>query len=342
MLVGNRPSRRQVVQSAGAVGLGLLAGCGRLPGQATAPAPAKMPRLGFLAEVVDPNELTSPNHAAFLQGLRELGHVDGESISIEWRSAEGRLERLPALATELASLPADVIVASGPASIRAAEHATRTIPIVMLGSADPVGTGLVASYARPGGNVTGPSMRAPEMSGKRLELLKEVVPGASRVAVLRYMGEATEPPEWADTQEAAQALSVQLLSLEVRSPAELESAFDSAVRERAEALLIIPAPFFRPHRARLAELAARSQLPAMYQAKLYVEAGGLMAYGPSFPASFHRAAYYVDRILKGTKPADLPIEQPMRFEFVINLRTAQALGLTIPQSVLLQVTEVIQ
>ena len=182
--------RRRFLAGLGAAGLGLLAGCGRLPWQAQL---AKMPRLGYLTELLDPHDL-NPNRTAFLQGLRDLGYVEGETIAIEWRSAEGQLERLPALAAELAGLPVDIIVASGPASIRAAKNATSTIPIVMLGSADPVGTGLVASYARPGGNITGPSMRAPAVSGKRLELLKEVVPGLSRVAALQYGGRQPSPP----------------------------------------------------------------------------------------------------------------------------------------------------
>jgi putative tryptophan/tyrosine transport system substrate-binding protein len=328
-------TRRQVMQGAGAMGLGLLAGCGRWPGQGQ--PPTKVPRIGMLME-------TSLSHApmadAFRQGLSELGYVEGQNILIEYRSAEGQDERYPALAAELVGLPIDVLVTGGVSATQAAKQATRTLPIVFGQTGDPVGTGLVASLARPGGNLTGLSNVARDLSAKRLELLQQTVPGLASVAVLLHP--ATSEQQLAETQDAAQRLGLRLLLLEVRQAEDLERAFATASEHRAEAMTILGAHQITASAARLAALAGQHHLPAIYPVRVFADEGGLMTYGSDVRDQYRRAAYYVDRILKGAKPADLPVEQPMRFDFVINLKTAQALGLTIPQHVLLQATEVIQ
>ena len=302
--------------------------------------PAKVPRIGFL-------QASSPSvnrhfADAFRQGLRAFGYVEGQNIAIEERWAEGKFERLPDLAAELVRLKVDVIVVGSTPGSRAAKQATTTIPIVMVNVGDPVGTGLVASLARPGGNVTGLSDLTVDMSAKRLELLKEVAPTASRVAVLWNPTHPTNPLQLRETQVAAQALGLTLQPVEVRSSDEFERAFAAMTRERASVLLVLGDILTVLHRSRVADLAAKNWLPAMYPFREQAEAGGLMSYGPSLPDMYRRAAAYVDKILKGSKPGDLPVEQPTKFELVINLKTAKTLGLKIPQSVLVRADEVIQ
>jgi putative ABC transport system substrate-binding protein len=282
--------------------------------------------------------------AAFQQGLRGLGYVEGQNLVMEYRWGEGKVERLPDLAAELVRLKVDVIVAGDPFAARAAKQATTVLPIVVVGAGDAVALGLVASLARPGGNITGLSEQYPEMVAKCLELLKEAVPQVSRVAALvmaplwSVQGEA-----WQALQRTAEALRVTLQRVEVREPGEFESAFAAMTREHAEALIVLPHPLLMSHRTRLVALAAQSQLPTIWgPRKEFVEAGGLMSYGPNLLDSYRRAAYYVDRILKGAKPEDLPVEQPTKFELIINLKTAKALGITVPPSLLLLADEVIQ
>jgi putative ABC transport system substrate-binding protein len=327
-------SRRAFAQSASAASLALLAGCLRLPEQAQ---PARVYRLGFLG-------LTSrePWHEAFWEGLRELGYLDGQNITVETRFAEGRADRLPELADALVHMPVDLIMAAGTPSAMVAKQATATVPIVFAPATDPIANGLVASLAKPGGNATGLANITALMSGKRLELLKETVPGLARVAVLANPSGPGVVLQVEGTRDAAQVLGLRLQSLEVRRPDELASAFDAAAQEHAEAMTIIGDSVLHANVAGLADLAAQHRLPAVFPGREFVEAGGLLAYGPNQAAQFRRAAYYVDRILKGTKPADLPVEQPREFDFVLNARTARALGLEIPQQVMQQVTEVIE
>jgi putative ABC transport system substrate-binding protein len=279
---------------------------------------------------------------AFREGLRELGYVEGQNILLERRYAEGRPERLPDLAAEMVRLKVDVIVTSPDLAIQAAKQVTKTVPIVMAHSFDPVGSGLVASLARPGGNVTGSSVLATELSGKRLELLKEVVPELSRVALLGDPAAPISAIALSETERAAQALGVKLQYVEVRGPADFNGAFAAIARARA-GLIVPPAiNLFFANRSRIVELAAKHRLPGMYGVREFVEIGGFMSYGPNVAHLFRRAATYVDKILKGTKPADLPVEQPTRFELVVNLKTAKALGLTIPPSILIRADHVIQ
>jgi putative ABC transport system substrate-binding protein len=279
---------------------------------------------------------------AFRQGLRDLGYVEGQNLLIEYRWGEGKAERLPGLAAELVDLKVDLIAVAGTQAVQAAKQATTTIPIVMPGSSDPVGTGLVASLARPGGNITGLTSIAPELSGKRLELLKEAVPGLSRVAVLWHGGHEGALLSMQETEAAGRSLGVPLQSLEVRDPLDFERAFAAATRGGAEALLVLSSAFFAAEGRRIVELVTKSRLSSMSWRREFVEAGGLISYGPSLPDLFRRAATYVDKIFKGAKPADLPVEQPMKFELVINLKTAQALGLTIPPTLLFQADAVIR
>ncbi len=319
-----------------ALGLGLLAA----PLAAEAQQPAKVPRIGFLGG----SPATGfPNNylEAFRQGLRELGYVEGRNITIEYRWAEGKYDRLPALAAELVQLKVDVIFAFATPPSQAAKQATKTIPIVML-AADAVEQGLVASLARPGSNITGLSVQAPELGGKQLQLLKQVVPRASRVAILWNTANPYTALVVRETEAAARTLGVQLQSLPVRGPEEFEGAFEAATRGGAAALLTVGDVLTIAHRTRIVALAAKSRLPAMYTFREFVDDGGLMAYGANLADLSRRAATYVDKILKGAKPGDLPVEQPTKFELVINLRTAKALGLTIPQSVLIRADEVIQ
>jgi len=285
----------------------------------------------------------SPRLDAFRQGLRELGWVEGQNLVIDYRSAEGKLDRLPDLAAELVRLKVDIIVAVPTPAAAAAKNAIETIPIVMIGVGDPVGTGLIASLARPGGNATGLSFSVGlEIAGKLLELLKETVPKVRRVAILSNPANPVQPLLIREVNVAARSLGVQLQHLEARGPNEFDGAFAAMAKERVGALLIVADGMLIFHRTRLADLAARSRLPAAYGWREHVEAGGLMSYGPSLRDLFRRAATYVDKILKGAKPADLPVEQPTKFELVINLKTAKALGLTIPQSVLGRADQVIE
>jgi putative tryptophan/tyrosine transport system substrate-binding protein len=300
----------------------------------------KVPRVGVLW-LYSP-AIASPFAEAFRQGLRELGYVEGKSIVIEYRHAEGKYDRLPSLAAELVRLNVDIIVTASTQAAQAGQQATRSIPIVMTVVSDPVESGLVGSLARPGGNVTGLSLMHPELSGKRLELLKEVIPKLSRVAVLSNLSNPIIPPLLRETEAAARAVGVQLQVVEVRGPIELDSAFGAMTRDRAGALVVLPDGTFQNERRRIAALAAKGRLPTMYAWREAVDDGGLMAYGASVPDILRRAATYVDKILKGTRPADLPVEQPLKFELVINLKTAKQIGLTVPQSVLYRADKVIR
>jgi putative ABC transport system substrate-binding protein len=304
---------------------------------------AKVPRIGVLGQ----NQAASGDllETSFIQGLRDLGYVEGRNLVIEYRDAEGKHERLPALAAELVALKVDVIVAPSTVAALAARQATRTLPIVFAGAVDPVTDGLVTSFARPGGNVTGLSNLALGLSGKNLELLKQAVPGIGRIAVLWQpggSGERTEKDMLKEAEVAARALGVRLQVVEARGPADLDRAFSDMTRARAGALTVVGSPLFVNERRRLADLAARNRLPAVYPGRLYVDAGGLMSYGTNLADLLRRAATYVDKILKGAKPADLPVEQPTKFELVINLKAAKAIGLTIPPAVLAQADAVVQ
>jgi putative ABC transport system substrate-binding protein len=319
-------------------------------GLLTAPAthaqpPAQAARIGYLVT----GGLASPETRvlldAFRQGLRERGYVEGQNIVIEYRAADGQLQRFPALAAELAQLKPEVIVAQGTPAALAAKDATTTIPIVTPVMGDPVGDGLVASLARPGGNITGLTFLGPELVAKRLELLKEALPRVSRIAALWHPGayaERTTSAMVQETEAAARTLDVHLQLVEVRDSDELDRAFATMTSAHAEALIVLPSAMLYNERRRLVDLAARHRLPAMYQAREIVELGGLMAYGASIPDLVRRSATYVDKILKGAKPADLPVEQPTTFELVINLKTAKALGLTMPPTLLFQADKVIQ
>jgi putative ABC transport system substrate-binding protein len=318
------------------IGGGLLAA----PRASEAQQPAKLFRLGLLGTV----PLTEPGASriwdGFLEGLRQLGYVEGQNVVIERRFSEGKAERLPDLAAELVRLKVDVIVA---AAITAdeAKRATSTIPIVMTNHADPLGNRLVTSLARPGGNVTGLSTLSPDLVGKQLQLLKEAVRRLSRVAVLSNPTHPGHPRSLRETEVAARSLKVRLQILEARAPTELAAAFSAVTKESADALLLLGDPMFFGERTRIVELAAKNRLPLMGGQTEYAEAGGLLAYGVDHRDSFRRAATYVDKILKGAKPGDLPVEQPTKFELVINLKTAKALGLTIPQSLLQRADQVI-
>jgi len=285
--------------------------------------------------------LNAANLDAFRQGLRELGYVEGRNMRIEYRSADGRSERFPDLAAELVRLKVDVILTRGTPAVMAAKNATGTIPVVMAASGDPVLSGVVSSLARPGGNVTGLSAVVVEVSGKRLELIREMAPGVSRVAALFNMSNPNDALQWKEIETAAPSLRVQLQLLDVRKPSDFAGAFDAAVKGRAGALVVgLDALTWANHRP-IVDLAAKHRLPAIYGGREFVNAGGLIAYGVSYPHLYHRAANFVDKILKGAKPADLPVEQPSKFELVINLKTAKAFGLTIPQSLLQRADEVI-
>jgi len=301
--------------------------------------PTKMRRIGLLHGGSPPPQIPE----AFLQDLRDLGYVEGQNLAIESRYAEGNQERLPDLAAELVRLQMDVIVAGGTPAVRAAQHATRTIPIVMAGTADPVGQGLVTSLARPGGNITGLSLLMTELPGKRLELLQETVSQRVRVAVVANPADPTYAARMHNLRGAAQALSLPLHVLEVRSADELDTAFAAISRAGVDALLVFGDTLLLDRlRGRTIDLAAKHHLPAMYDGRPWVVAGGLMSYGHSQRDLWRRAAYYVDKILSGATPADLPVEQPTKFEFVINLKTAQALGITIPPTLLFLADEVLQ
>jgi len=315
--------------------LGTLAG-GLLAAPLVAPAqqPGKSARIGLLGDV--PSFLDE----AFREGLRELGYNEGQNIVIEHRSPEWKYERLPGLAADLVRLKVDVIVAASPAATKAAKQATSTIPIVFTVSGDPVADGFVASLARPGGNITGLATIGPELVGKQLEMLKGVAPTVSRVAVLQNPN--SHRGVFRQAEGLARGLGVQLHSLEARTSSEIETAFAAMRRQRVDGILVLRDAVFRAQRAQITGLAAKNRLPAVYGLREEAEAGGLIAYGASVPQLYRRAATYVDRILKGAKPADLPVEQPTEFELVINLKTAKALGLTIPPSLLQRADQVIE
>ena len=312
------------------------------PLAAEAQQTGKTYRIGILGNV----PLTDPRSArlwgALAEGLRDLGYVDGGNTTIEYRSSEGTYERLPALAAELVRLNVDIIVAPAAQNVLAARQASRTIPIVMASVGDPMGNGLVASLARPGGNVTGTSFLTSAMVGKQLELLTQITPHVARLAILLNPANPGHPLTLQEAKTAAHSLRVQLQGLEARGPDDLERAFAAMTREHAGALFVPWDGTFLVHMTRITRLAARTRLPTLYGQRGYVDAGGLASYGPSAIESFRRAATYVDKILKGAKPGDLPVEQPTKFELVINLKTAKALGLTIPPSLLGRADEVIQ
>jgi putative ABC transport system substrate-binding protein len=312
-----------------------LAACGAVGAQ-----PTKIPRIGFLGAAS--LSATSARIEAFRHRLRELGYVEGKNIVIEYRWAEGKIERLPELAAELVRLKVDVIVTSSAAPTRAAKEATTTIPIVMANDNDPVGSGHVASLAQPGGNITGLATFAPEVSGKQLELLKEIVPKLSRVAVLGNSTNSGNAQLLKEVDLTAGAFKVKLPYLDVLSPKDIETAFRAASKQRAGAVLLLASPVLFSQRTEIAELAVKNRLPAMYPQSDYMESGGLMYYGANTPDLYWRAATYVDKILKGAKPADLPVEQPKKFEFVINLKAAKQIGLTIPPNVLARADRVIK
>jgi len=301
--------------------------------------PGKIPRLCFLT--FDPGTPQSSRFDVFFQGLRDLGYVDGQTITIDYLSA-GSGQGFPALATECLRLKADIVVVTTTPAAQAAKNATRTIPIVMHSLGDPVATGLVASLARPGGNVTGTTLMAAGLAAKRLGLLKEIVPRISRVLVLAYLVDPIAAPQVKELESAAHSLGVKLLVRDIGTADDLPAAFDAGARERADGILTTAESIFVAQRTRVVQLAAQRRLPGMYPYKLMVDAGGLMAYDSYTSDLQRRAATYVHKILKGAKPADLPIEQPAKFELVINLKTAKALGLTIPQSLLTRADEVIQ
>jgi putative ABC transport system substrate-binding protein len=299
-------------------------------------------RIGFLLPGGARTTAVRGQLEAFREGLKEYGWVEGQNISVEYRFAEGKEDALPGIAAELVQSRLDVVVAEGTAATRAAKTVTQTVPIVMATSADPVGTGLVASLNRPGGNITGVSLQTGELSGKRLQLLTEIVPGLARVAVLSNPLNPSIALVLEQTKAAAQSLGLEIHVVEVQAPDKFESAFAAVTAARAGALIVLPDPLLYGQHPRIVTFTAASHLPALFPEKEVAEAGGLIAYGPSIPASFRRAAAYVDKILRGAKPADLPIEQPTKFELVVNLQTAKAIGVTIPTSILLRADEVIE
>jgi putative ABC transport system substrate-binding protein len=307
---------------------------------ASAQQPTKVPRIGFLTATSASSQV--PRLEAFRQGLKDLGYFEGKNITIEYRFAEEKLDRVPNLAAELVHLKVDIIVTGGGTSTRAAKEATVTIPIVMGFDNDPVGSGFVASLAQPGGNITGLSTLSPEISGKQLELLKEIVPKLSRVAVFASSSAPGNAQALKEIELAAGAFGVKLQYLEVRDPKDIETAFGAASKGRVDAVLVLPSPITFSQRRQVVDLAAKSRLPAIYWATEFVEAGGLMTYSVSFTDLFRRAATYVDKILKGAKPANLPVEQPKKFEFIINLNAAKQIGFTIPPNVLARADRVIK
>jgi putative ABC transport system substrate-binding protein len=307
---------------------------------AQAQQPGKVPRIGVLSGGFP---TTNPaRYEVVRQRLRELGYVEGKNIVTEYRWAEGKLERFTPLAAELVRLNVDVIVTWGPTATRSAREATNTIPIIMANDADPVGSGVVASLARPGGNITGFSTLSPQMSGKQLELLKEIVPKLYRVAVLGASTSTSSALALKKTELAAAALGVQLQYLDVQRPKDIGTAFGEASKGHADAVLVLPTAVLSAHRKQIVDLAVKTRLPAIYPRTAYTEAGGLMSYEPKLADLWRRTASYVDKILKGAKPGDLPIEQPTKFELVINMKTAKALGITIPREIMVQATRMIE
>jgi len=302
----------------------------------------KIPRIGYLSGRGDPST-PDPLVEAFRQGLRDLGYIEGKNILVEYRYAEGKLDRIPSLVAELVQLKVDVLVSATPGAIRAAKQATKTIPIVMLTNVDPVATGIVVSLARPGGNITGLARFTTELSGKRLELLKEMVPRISRVGILWDADDPAAATGFKEYEAAAPALKIQLQSLEVRGPnPDLEGAFQAAAKERASVLITVRSTLLLRYPKRTADLAIKNRLPSIYAGSDFVEAGGLVSYSSNDAESFKRAATYVDKILKGAKPSDLPVEQPTKFELVINVKTAKQIGLAIPPNFLARADKVIR
>ena len=327
-------NRRKLIVALGAGGL--VASFGSSAQQ----PPTRIPRIGLLSPFTAND--TAVWHRAFQQGLRDLGWFDGKNISIEYRYADGRDDRLPDLAADLVRLKVDIIVAAVTADVSAAKNATKTIPIVMQSAGDPVALGLIASLARPGGNVTGLTNISTEMGGKRLDLLKQLVPNLSRVAVLWNPQTKISTLNWNDIQLPAQQLGIQVHSLQAKSPGDFDNVFKDATQARAGALAVLPDPLFAGNIKRIADLAIKHHLPSIFHLKEYVDVGGLAAYGPDRSDLFRRSATYVDKILRGAKPADLPVEQPTKFELFLNGRTAKALRLTIPQSLLVIADKVIE
>jgi len=297
----------------------------------------KVPRIAFL---LGSSPGPDPRVDAFRQGLRDLGYIEGKNIVIEWRFAEGKQDRLPEIAAELVHLNVEIIVTDGTAVTRAVKNATKTIPIVMAADGDPIGNGFVASLAHPGGNITGLSNFVSDLSGKRLEILKEAFPGISRIGVI--WNPENPSTSFKESQVAAKALAIQLQSLEVRGPDDFEGAFQAASKRQARALSVLSGSLMFNNRKRLLDLAVKHRLPTMHTQSLWADAGALMSYGTNFPDLYRRAATYVDKILKGAKPADIPVEQPMRFEFVVNLKTAKQIGVTIEPNVLVRAQRVIR
>jgi putative ABC transport system substrate-binding protein len=327
-------SRRQVLQGSLALaGVSLLAGCGVPPWALQA---RRLPRVGFLKQ---PPLLDYMD--AFRDGMREHGYTEGENFILDYRYVE-QVDQLPDVAAELASVPVDVLVCPNPAAVEAARQVSSTIPIVFVTTANPITMGYAASLSRPGANMTGPSQLAPGVTSKRLQILREVDPRIARVGVFWSPENQTSAAQMQDTQEAALVLGLELLPLQVRQPADFESAFGMALSGGANALFMPISQILMPQLPLIAKFAAAHRIPSMAFQREFPDAGGLMSYGASIPVLYRRAAYYVDKILKGANPADLPVEQPTKFDFVINLKTAQALGMTIPQSVLAQATEIIQ
>jgi putative ABC transport system substrate-binding protein len=306
-------------------------------------ANGQQPKIARVGVLTPASGAGTPVFEAFRKGLYDLGYLEGKNISIEYRFAAGKAERLPGLAEDLVNLKVDVIVTDGGAAARAAKQATTAIPIVMGSVGNPVEIGLVASLAQPGGNITGLTLLSRELSGKRLEILKEAFQKVTRIGVL---WDSTTPGAKTvglkEAEVAAQAIGVRLEPIEVRVPTQFESAFDGLIRTRSEAVMTLSSSMFWNHRSRIVELAVKSRLPAMFPEREFADEGGLLSYGPHVPDNFRRAAIYVDKILKGAKPADLPVEQPTKFEFVINLKTAKQIGLTIPPNVLARADRVIR
>ena len=317
----------------------LLGGAAAWPLAARAQQPGKLPTIGFLG--ADTPSTESQRVAAFVQRLRELGWIDGRNLAIEYRWAEGRNERYAEIAAEFVRLKVDVIVTAGTPPTLAAKQATAVIPIVFAAASDPVGTGLVASLARPGGNVTGLSIQTTDLAGKRLELLREVVPGLRRLAIMANVGNPASVLEMGEAQATARTLGLEVTTSEIRRAEDIAPAFE-ALKGRADALYVCADPLVNTNRIRINTLALGARLPTMYGFREYVEAGGLMSYGPNLPDLFRRAADFVDKILRGAKPADIPVEQPTKFDLVINLTTAKALGLDVPPTLLARADEVIE
>ena len=319
-----------------------VAGAFAAPLAAGAQQVTKIPRIGYLAPYKAQDPTSIRYRDAFRQGLRELGYIENQNIVIEYRNAGDQADRLPVLAADLVSLKVDIIVTAGTQAARAAQQASRTIPIVMASASDPVRTGLVATLARPGANITGLSLLSPELAAKRLELLRELVPGVSRVAILWNPDDPPAALSLRETEAASRALTMEVQLLAVRSPDDFETAFRAAVAGHAAALIVLPAPILNSHAKDIATFALTRRLPTVSYTDSFPLAGGLVSYGPNLADLFHRAAVYVDKILKGTKPANLPVEQPTKFDLVINLKTAKALGLTIPPSLLARADQVIE